>query len=80
MFVYQPIFNTLELKDGKVTNYVIGYKSKGVYTSKVKPLCTTFLHDIKFPACRIEMQFSKDVLLVEQNNHATKIVNVNINI
>ena len=54
----------LELKKDKGIDYVLGWKSKGVYTSKLKPLYTAFLHSIKFSGYR--------------NNHATKIVNVNI--
>ena len=29
MFVYQPIFNTFDLKKDKGTEYVIGWESKG---------------------------------------------------
>ena len=35
MFVYQPRFSMLELKDNKGTDYVIDWESKGVYTSKL---------------------------------------------
>ena len=34
IFAYQPTFNMLELKEDKFTDYVIDWKSKGVYTSK----------------------------------------------
>ena len=44
MFVYQPTVNILELKEEKCTDYIIDWKSKGVYTSKLKPLDTAFLH------------------------------------
>ena len=33
MLVYQPTFNTLELKKDKGTGYVIGFKSKGLFES-----------------------------------------------
>ena len=46
MFVYQPTLNTLEIKKPKATDYVLSWKSKGVYTSKRKPLYTAFLHII----------------------------------
>ena len=36
MFVYQPTFNVLELKIDKDTEYIIGWKSKGVYNSKLR--------------------------------------------
>ena len=48
MFVYQPTLDTLELKQEKGTDYIIGWKSKGVYTSQLKPLHISFLHSIKF--------------------------------
>ena len=35
MFVYQPIFNVLEPKIDKSTEYIIRLKSKGVYNSKL---------------------------------------------
>ena len=35
MLVYQPTLDTLELKEDKITDYVIGKKSEGVYTSKL---------------------------------------------
>ena len=33
MPVYQPTLNTLELKEDKGTDYVVGWKSEGAYTS-----------------------------------------------
>ena len=35
MFVYQPIFNVLELKIGKCNEFVIGWKSNGLYNSNL---------------------------------------------
>ena len=52
-FVYQPIFDTLELKKDKGTDYVLSWKSKGVYNSKLKPFYTAFLHSIKLSGYRI---------------------------
>ena len=46
-FVYQPTLNTLELTKDKGTHYILGWKSKGVYNSKLKPLYTAFLHGHK---------------------------------
>ena len=31
MSVYQPTFNVLELKNDKVTEYIISWNSKGIY-------------------------------------------------
>ena len=68
MFVYQPKFNTLELKKEKGTDYVLSWKSKGLYTSKLKPLYTAFLHSIKISGYKVGIKFDKDPLTVEQNN------------
>ena len=38
MFVYRQALNMLELKEGKDTEYVTGWKSKGTYNSKITPL------------------------------------------
>ena len=35
MVVHQPIFNTLGLKIDKGTEYIIGWKSKGLCNSKL---------------------------------------------
>ena len=78
MFVYQPIFNTLKLKENKGAKYVIGWKWKGVYTSKLIPLYTVILCNIKDFGHKIGIQFNNSVLIVEQSNYATKIVNAYI--
>ena len=39
---------------------------------------TAFLHSIKLSEYRMRIKFNKDLLAVEQNNHARKIVNVYI--
>ena len=66
---YQLTFYTIELKKAKAL------KSKGVYTSKLKPLHTTFLHSIKLSWYSIGIKFDKDPLAVEQNIYTTNIVN-----
>ena len=76
MFVYQPTLDTLELKKG--TDDVISWKSKGVYNSKLKPLYTSFLHNIKNSGYRTGIEFDKDNLAAEQNNYVTKIENLYI--
>ena len=77
-FFYQPIIDTLELKNDKGTDYILGWKSKGLYTFKLKPLYTAFLHSIKLSLYRIGIKFDKDPLTVEQNNYLTKIATVYI--
>ena len=46
-FVCQPILDTLELKKGEGIDYVLSWKSNGVYNSKLKSLYTAFLHSVK---------------------------------
>ena len=46
MFVYQPTFNMLELKIDKGTEYIIGWKPKAVYNSKLTALHSAFLHKV----------------------------------
>ena len=70
--VYQPPLNTLELKKDKGTDYVLSGNSKGVYTSKLKPLYAAFLHSIKPSGYRLGTKSDKDPLAVEQNNYASK--------
>ena len=48
MFVYQPTLDTLELQKEKGNDYVLSWKSKGLYPFELKPLYTAFLHSINF--------------------------------
>ena len=77
-FVYQPTLDPLGLKKDRGTDYVLSWKSKGVYNSKPKPLYTAFLHSTKLSEYRIGITFDKDSLDVEQNNYLTKILNIYI--
>ena len=60
----------------KGTDYILGWKSKGVNASKFKPLYTPFLHSIKLSGYRIRIEFDKDPLALEQNNYLTKTVKI----
>ena len=75
-FVYQPIFDTLEFKKEKFSDYVLCWKSNGVSTSIPKPLYTHFLQNIKRSGYKMRIKFHEDHLTVEQNNSLTKIENV----
>ena len=66
------------LKEDKGIDYVIGWKSKEVYFSKLTPLYTAFLHRIELSGYRIRIQFDNSVLVGDQNNYATEIVNAYI--
>ena len=64
LFVYQPTFSILELKEDKSTDYLIDWKPKGVYAFRITPLYTAFLHNIKLSWCRARIQFDNSVLVV----------------
>ena len=74
MFVYQPTFNLLELKKYKGTDFVIGWKSKCLFESKLLPLRGTFLPNKKYLGYKIWVEFNNTPLVIEQNNYTTKPV------
>ena len=69
---------TSEFKKDKSSDYVLRWKSKGVFNFKLKPLYTAFLHSIKPSEYRKGIKFNKDLLAEEQNNYLSKTVNVYI--
>ena len=75
-FVCRPKLAMLEFKKDKGTDYILSWKSKGVYNSKLKPLYTAFLHNINLSGYRMQIKFDKVPLVVEQNNYLNKIVNM----
>ena len=76
IFAYQPTPDTLELKKDKSTDYVNSWKSKEVYTSKLK-LSRDILRIKRF-GCKVGIKSDKDPLAVEQTNYVTKILNAYI--
>ena len=60
-FLYQPTLDALEFKKDKGTDYVLSWKSKGVFNSKLNPLYTTFLNSITLSEYRIGIKFDKDL-------------------
>ena len=73
IFVYQTTLDTIELKKYKGTDYVLSWKSKGIFNSKPKPLYTTFLNSIKLSEYGIGIKFEK-----ERNKYLSKTVNLYI--
>ena len=67
LFVYELTLDMLELKEDKGNDYVLSWKSKGVYDSKPKPLYTAFLNGIKLSDYKMGIQF-KNSLAVEKIN------------
>ena len=72
MFVYQPKFNTIDVKQAN-NEYVSAWNSKGIYSFNL-----VSLHDlastIKFFEHKSALKFNNSVLVVQQNNNVTKIV------
>ena len=62
MFVYQTIFNMLELKNDKCTEYIISRESKGIYNSKLIALQDAFLPNVK---CCINKREYKLIALLQ---------------
>ena len=60
----------------KDTEYVIGWKSKGVYNSKFIELHGAFLPNVENFGNEIGAHFNSTPLVIQQNNYPTKIVNV----
>ena len=77
MFVYQPIFNSLKYKSTN-TEYVISWKPRRVYNSKLMRLNSNLSPNIEYFENKIGIQFNNTPLVVEKNNYTTKIVNVYI--
>ena len=63
LFINQHMY--VRIKKGKGTDYVLSWKSKGVYNSKLRFLYTAFLHSIKRSEYRMGRKLDKDSLAVE---------------
>ena len=70
--------NTQELKKDKFIDYVLGWKSKWIYTFKLTPLYTIFLNSAKRFGYRTGKKFNDSVLVLKQINYKSKIVKVYI--
>ena len=68
----------IELKNDEGTENIISWKSKGILNSKLTALHGAFLPNVKSCWNKIGIQFNSTLLVVEQNNCATKIGNINI--
>ena len=58
MFVYQPTFSMLDLKNEKGNEHVISWKSKRLFESNLLPLQGTFLSNIKWSGYEKGIQFN----------------------
>ena len=71
MFVYQPTFNTIKCKNTS-TEYVITWKSKRVYNSKLVAINNDFAPNIKYFK-KVGLQFNNTPLVIKQNNYSMKM-------
>ena len=78
MFVYQPTLSMLELKEDNNIEYIITWKSKGLFKSNLKPLLNLLQPTIKQFGYKVAIPLVNNSLTVENNNYLTKIVNVYI--
>ena len=77
MFVYQLGFRVIKYYNTR-TGYIIIWRSKGVYTTKLIPIKNDYFPNIKYFEHKIEIRFNYTPLIVEQNSYTTKTVNVYI--
>ena len=77
MFVYQPTYNAIKYLNNS-SEYIITWRSKGVYNAKLIPIKNDSLPTIKYLNKKIQLQFDYTPLVVEQDNCKSKIVNVYI--
>ena len=77
MFAYQPTINVSESKIDKCTEYIIGWKSKGLHNSKLIALHGAFSPNAKYFGNEIGIQFNNTSLVREKSSYV-KIVNVYI--
>ena len=68
----------MDLKKDKSTDYVLSWKSKGVFNSKFNPLYTAFLHSIALSEHRKGIKFDKDPLAIERKNYLIGIINFSV--
>ena len=77
MFAYQPTFNTIKDNNTR-SEYVISWRSKGLYTTKLPPVNNDLLPNKVYFNRKIALEFDSTPLIVDQNNFIAKTVNVYI--
>ena len=64
MLIYKPTLDTLEFK----ALIMFLAENQEVFTPKLKPLYTAFLHSIRFAGYKLGIIFDKDPLVIYQND------------
>ena len=75
MFVYQTTFTTNKYHNTR-TEYIISWRSKGLYTTKLAPINTDILHNIVYFNRKIALKLNSTPLILDRNSYIAKIVNV----
>ena len=68
----------LVFKKDKVIEYVIAWKSKGLFKTELYPLHNVFLPNVKRFGYTIGIQFNKTALVIDKNNYMSKLGKVYI--
>ena len=66
MFVYQPTFSTLAFKEDKGSEYVIAWKSKGLFKTEFYLLHNAFLPKVKCFEHKTGIQFNNTPLVIDR--------------
>ena len=80
MFVYQATFSTLALKEDKNSEYVIVWKSKGLFKTELYPLHYASLPNLKLLGYKIRIPFSNTHLVRDKNKYATKFFKLTLSV
>ena len=78
MFVYQAAFSTLTLKEDKGSEYVIAWKSKGLFKTELYPLHYASLPNLKHLGYKIGTQLNTTPLVRDKNKYVTKFVKLTL--
>ena len=75
MLGYLPLFCMLLFIKDKCSEYTITWKLKRLFKTDLYPLDDVFLPNLKQFGYKIGMRFSNTNLVIDKNNHPTKILN-----
>ena len=74
MLIYQTTFTTINTR----TEYIISWRSKGLYTTKLTPINTDILPNIVYFNRKIALKLNSTPLILDRNSYIAKILNVYI--
>ena len=77
MFIYQPTFNNINVKQTNNEYNVYAWKSKGIYSTELRPL-HNLAPIIAYYRCKIAFRFNYRILTIIQKSYKSKIMNIYI--